>query len=110
MRNIHNLLAKLNITPKYKGYSLIINAVEIILKYTEKDIPFYITKDVYDVLVEEFDYPLNSVQSAIKRCVELGWEMEGNTVQKLLGYKAEKCPTNKEFLFACAQYLMMKNE
>lgn len=100
MRNFH-------ITSKYKGYPLMIEAIEISIKNFGKCIQ--VTKDIYPVLAHRHNISQYSVERNIRTIVETCWKNDRDLVIQILGYEITCCPTNSEFIDSIAYYIKMND-
>lgn len=99
-------IRQFRITSKYKGYPLIVDAIEMYIKKTGQNIQ--ITKDIYPVLAQKYDMSYSSVERDIRTIVETCWYNDRNTIEDILGYKTNRCPSNSVFLDSLAYYIANK--
>ena len=103
---VRKIIRYFHITSKYKGYPLIIDAINIYIdKYGEC---IKITKDIYPILCEKYNMPISLIERNIRTIVEACWDNDKQAVKTILGYKTAKCPSNSEFIDAIA-YRIVKD-
>lgn len=102
------ILRKCHINVRYKGYKYIPDAVKIVSDLMDRQTdPIRMTKDVYPVIAEKYHTSPGNIEAAIRNTIEKCWKNDKFYVQKILGYKAIKCPSNTEFIDAivfCIKY------
>lgn len=97
---VRKIIRYFHITSKYKGYPLIIDAINIYIdKYGEC---IKITKDIYPILSKKYNMPISLIERDIRTVVETCWNNDRQTVETILGYRTAKCPSNSEFIDAIA--------
>lgn len=100
----HKIIREFHITSKYKGYPLIIDAIDF---YISKDGNYIkITKDLYPILSEKYNISTSSVERNIRTVVEACWANNKEAVQNIIGHKTIRCPSNSEFIDAIAYYII----
>lgn len=97
------IIRKFRITSKYKGYPLIIEAIQIATEHYGEYIQ--VTKDIYPVLAARHHISKESVERNIRTVVEKCWENDRELIQKMAGYKMTYCPTNSDFIDFAAYYI-----
>lgn len=97
---IYKLLRHFNINSKYKGYPLMIEAINIYIEHYGGYIQ--ITKDVYPILAEKYNTTPYCVERNIRTIVELCWKNKRQSVKEIIGHEITICPTNSDFLDAVA--------
>lgn len=104
----HKIIRYFNITSKYKGYPLIIDAINL---YISKDGDYIkITKDIYPIISKKYNISTSCVERNIRTVVETCWTNDKETVQSIIGHKIIRCPSNSEFIDAIAFYIMHNKE
>ena len=101
---VRKIIRYLHINSKYKGYPLIIDAVNLYIENYGKCIK--ITKDINQILAAKYNTSITSVERNIRTVVEICWNNDRQTVETILGYKTTKCPSNSEFLDAVANIII----
>ena len=104
---VRKIIRYFHITSKYKGYPLIIDAINIYIdKYGEC---IKITKDIYPILSKKYNMPISLIERNIRTIVEACWDNDKQAVKTILGYKTAKCPSNSEFIDAIAYFIIKGN-
>ena len=103
---IQKTIRQFGITPKYKGYILIICAISL---YKDKDY-VRITKDIYPALAQKYRTSITSVERNIRTVIEACWRNNRRAVQEIFGYDINKCPSNSEFIEAIAYFVTNKKD
>lgn len=106
--NTTEVIRKFHITSRYKGYPLIIYAVELSVQKYGGCIK--ITKDIYPELSTKYDISIYSVERNIRTIIEACWKNNKEYVRQIVGYNCTKCPSNSEFIDAMAYYILHNNE
>ena len=97
---VRKIIRYFHINSKYKGYPLIIDAINIYIDNYGECIK--ITKDIYPILSMKYNVSASSIERNIRTVVEACWDNDKQTVEAVLGYKTMKCPSNSEFIDAVA--------
>lgn len=97
---VRKIIRYFRINSKYKGYPLIIDAINIYIDNYGECIK--ITKDIYPILSIKYNVSASSIERNIRTVVETCWNNDRQTVETILGYKTAKCPSNSEFIDAIA--------
>lgn len=105
---VYKIIRYFSITSNYKGYRLIIDAIEMYA--TNNDKCLKITKDIYPALAIKYKMSSSSVERNIRTIVETCWKNDRRAVEQLLGYKINKCPSNAVFIDAIAYHIIANNE
>ena len=104
---VRKIIRYFHITSKYKGYPLIIDAINIYIdKYGEC---IKITKDIYPILSKKYNMPISLIERDIRTVVETCWDNDKQAVEVILGYKTAKRPSNSEFIDAIAYFIIKEN-
>lgn len=97
---VYKIIRYFHINSKYKGYPLIVDAINFYVENYGKYIK--ITKDIYPLLSKKYSIPFSCVERNIRTVVETCWDNDKQAVEAILGYKTAKCPSNSEFIDAIA--------
>lgn len=103
---VYKIIRYFHINSKYKGYPLIVDAINFYVENYGKYIK--ITKDIYPLLSKKYSIPFSCVERNIRTVVETCWDNDKQAVEAILGYKTAKCPSNSEFIDAIA-YRIVKD-
>lgn len=107
MKQQMNIIRKFNITSKYRGYYLVMDAIEI--AYKNQNQCMHITKDIYPILAGKHNVSSRSVEKNIHTIVEKCWENNRELLQEIAGCKLHGCPTNSEFIDYISYYILKEN-
>ena len=107
MKQQTQLIRQFNITSKYRGYYLIIDAIEIAYKNQHQCL--HITKDIYPIIARKHNISSRSVEKNIRTIVEKCWENNRELMQEVAGCKLTCCPTNSEFIDYVSYYILKEN-
>lgn len=106
MRKVYGLIRRLGATSKYKGYYTLAEAVKMTMEVQEdQEEPMKITKDIYPSLAKKFKSTPMNVEHNIRTVVNVCWNTNKNTLEKIAGYPLSYKPTNSEFVDMLAYYL-----
>lgn len=97
-------IRQFRISSKYKGYPIIVDAIEMYIVNNGKTVQ--ITKDIYPILAQKYNMSLSSVERDIRTIVEVCWQNDKCSVEEILGYKTNKCPSNSIFLDAISYHIL----
>mgnify|MGYP004447337399 len=101
----NEILCDIGITPFYKGYNYIIDAVRIM--YRKGFTHILITKDIYIPLARLYKTNPELIEHCIRTAIKRAWDTPGNEEAKKRVFKdMEKCPTNHQFLVSLTLVIM----
>ena len=108
---ITNIIKELGISANLKGYHYIRFAVEAIIK--DASLINSVTKVLYPMIAKEFnDTPLR-VERTMRHAIEVAFNRaDTDLLVKVFGYGYDYSkgrPTNSEFIFTLADYVMIKS-
>ncbi len=103
------LLDKLGISAKYKGYRMLIYAIEIAAE--DDTAVSMITKRIYPRIAQEYDLSPVNVEKNIRMAISAFWT-HGNRdlYDKIVGYPITQKPSNAEFIGAISSYVIRTKE
>lgn len=105
MKEVYGLIRRLGATSKYKGYYTLAEAVRMTMEVEDQEEPMKITKDIYPCLAKKFKSTPMNVGHNIRTVVNVCWNTNKNTLEKIAGYPLNYKPTNSEFVDILAYYL-----
>lgn len=105
---IYKTIRHFRVSSRYKGYPLIVDAIEMYIEGDGKSIQ--ITKDIYPKLAQKHNMSFSSVERDIRTIVEICWQNDRKYVEEILGYKINKCPSNSIFLDAISYHILNNNK
>lgn len=96
-----DLLLWLGITPNYRGFRLILDALAILQACP--DTPLLLTKEVYPCIAKQHCMSVQAVERDIRTAVSRAWSREPAAFAALFGPYAQKKPTASQFLTLLAE-------
>ena len=110
VKEIHKTIRELGITPRYKGYHYLVEATTLYLSLAYYGNEYVlITKDVYPEVSKRCKTTTMSVERSIRTAIDIWWETNKETMQKLLECKLNKKPTNIKFIDLLAYKIFTTN-
>lgn len=103
MRNIYRIIRELGMTSRYKGYHYVAEAVMMSMEM--QDYPIKITKDIYPHLAKKYKSTPMNIEHDIRTVINVSWEANKETMNRIAGYPLRYRPTNSEFVDMLAYYL-----
>ena len=97
------IIRKFRITSKYKGYPLIIDALQIATQQFGNCLK--ITKDIYPILAVKYRDSAYCIERNIRTIVERCWYNNKCLMKEIAGCELKVCPTNTEFIEMIAYYI-----
>ncbi|MBQ0005752.1 MAG: hypothetical protein KBS68_07835 [Clostridiales bacterium] len=97
-------LMALNITPMYKGFNYIIDAIRILNRnrYTH----LLITKDIYIPVADLYETTPELVEHGMRTAIKRGWQKTKDRKYKEKIFPSiDKCPSNYAFLVIVSNYV-----
>ena len=103
MKNANEIIRKLGVTSKYKGYFFVTDAISLAMNYQDK--PIMITKDMYPYLASKYKTTPMNIEHNIRTVINVCWEKNKKGMDEIAGYPLADKPTNSEFVDMIAYYL-----
>ena len=103
MKEVYNLIRRLGVTSKYKGYYYVAEAVRLSMEAPEE--PMKITKDIYPKLARKFKSTPVNVEHDIRTIINVCWITNKKGIDEIAGYTLIYKPTNSEFIDMLSYYL-----
>lgn len=103
---VSNLIRLFGITPRYKGYVYVIEAVVMNMQLIESDHAPRITKDIYPQIGARYKVTTASIEKNIRQVVEMCWEADAETISLMAGFPLLRKPSNAQFLDILSCYLI----
>ena len=102
---MRDILDRLGILAKYKGYRMLKIAVELAAE--DEDRMSKIARLIYPIIAEQFGTDTRSVYKSIGRAIDAFW-LHGNRAlyDKIAGYTVTEKPSNVEFITTVASYMI----
>ena len=90
------LLVHLGITPNYKGFYLLLSALEL-LRSQPKAI-LSVTKQLYPAIADMYNLSWKTVERDLRTIVSRAWDCNVDMLRKVAGFPIICCPTVAQFL------------
>lgn len=107
---IANTLHDVGVPANLKGYSYLIDALELTIANPEA--AFSMTQSIYDPIAKQHDVKPELVSRAIKRAIDIAWDRgDLDTLQSYFGYTVSNTrgmPTNGEFVAIIGETLRLQ--
>lgn len=100
-KKVEELLRRLGINMKYKGYYYLMSGIEIAL--SEREI--HITKLIYPKIAVKNDVEPYNVEQNIRTAVIRAWSYNKDLVEEMCGEEMGMIPSNMDFIEAMALYI-----
>ena len=104
MKEVYEIIRKLGLTSKYKGYYYLAEAVNMVME--QKDEQMRITKDIYPCLSGKFKSTPSNVERDIRTAINACWKLNKKGMDEIAGHPLAYKPTNSEFIDLVAYYLL----
>ena len=104
MIDIEELIRTFHISARYKGYSLIIEAIKIVVD-SNADY-FQISKDVYPRLMLKHNTSMSCIERNIRTVVQHCWKNNKELLSQIFGYELITSSTNTEFIDYVSYYIV----
>lgn len=104
-RVVGDLLREFGVTPRYRGYSYVVEAVLLYRQYSETYV--MITKDIYPAIAKKFDNSWNSVERGIRSVVTMCWNNNKELLTAIANYPLPEKPSNSEFIDILTYYVSL---
>lgn len=108
MKNIYKAIRELGVTPKYKGYYFVAEAVKLTMEFQNE--PTKITKDIYPKLAKRYKSTTMNVEHDIRTVIKIAWMNKRKEMEKMAGCTLSYKPTNSEFVDILVCHLTQMNE
>lgn len=103
---VGDLIRSFRITTKYKGYFITIEAIQYAVDNYGDFIR--ITKDIYPILAKKHNMKITAVERNIRTVVIACWNNNKILLESIMGCKLTTYPSNSEFVYSMAYYLVNK--
>ena len=102
---MRTLLDRLGVSAKYKGYRMLLNAIEIALE--NETAVSNITSCIYPRIAAEYGVTEANVEKNIRMAIRTFWEYGDHELyDQVSGFPTEERPGNAAFIGAIASYLI----
>lgn len=103
MEKAYEIIEKLGITSKYRGYFFVTDAIDLVMNAQDK--PIKITKDIYPYLARKYKTTPMNIERNVRAVINICWETNKKGVNELAGHPMTYRPTNSQFIDMVAYYL-----
>ena len=103
MNEIYVVIRQLGVSTRYKGYHYVADAVKFTLESQERQIR--ITKDIYPMLATKYQSKPHNIEHDIRTVVTRCWKSNREKLEKVMGRRLQKMPSNYEFLDGLSYYI-----
>ena len=101
---IYNVLHLCGLSGKYRGYPLLIAAVQISIQ--DDGLTRAVTRSLYTRVAQECHCPLYCVERNIRTMVMHTWNTNRDYLQEIAGYPLHAPPTSSEFIGIIASHIL----
>lgn len=102
---VGDLLRKFRVSPRYKGFYYVIEAVSIYRQNPETHI--MVTKDVYPSIAKKFGTNSNRVERNVRSIVAKCWKNNKDLLTTIANYPLPQRPSNSEFFDILTYYVSL---
>ena len=103
MEKAYEIIEKLGITSKYRGYFFVTDAIDLAMNAQDK--PIKITKDIYPYLARKYKTTPMNIERNVRTVITMCWETNKKGVDEIAGHSLTYRPTNSQFIDMVAYYL-----
>lgn len=101
---IHNILYRLGITAKYRGFFHASYAIALVVN--QPDRLLMVTKWLYPEVAKQFETSWNCVERNIRTVANLAWKNNRDFLEVMACMPLSKKPTPSQFLGILASYIL----
>ena len=106
MEVIHDILRRLGITKRYRGYDAIVYCVQLVLEDDRR--LQSIIKNVYSPAAIHFHCRPANIERNIRTAVQRAWQLQPSLLCRLAGYQLTSAPSVSEFLALVSRLIELK--
>lgn len=103
MEKAYEIIGKLGITSKYRGYFFVTDAIDLAMNAHDK--PIKVTKDIYPYLAKKYKTTPMNIERNVRTVITMCWETNKKGVDEIAGHPLAYRPTNSQFIDMVAYYL-----
>ena len=100
-----DIIRKFRVTSKYKGFFLLIDAIEIYLEKYNHSSYISMNDHIYKILAEKYETTSYCVEHNIRTLIERCWKNDRTFMENIFGCPLKCCPSNREFIDSVAYYI-----
>ena len=101
-----DIIRKFHVTSKYKGYFLIIDAINMYIEMYSQNSHISMSNDIYGKLAPKYETTLFCVEHNIRTLIERCWKNNRHFMEDIFGCSLTCCPSNREFIDSVAYYVV----
>ena len=101
---IIDVLRPLGLTERYRGYPILIEAVNQTITNGKSKFP--LVQNLYSSIAEEYGFPVHCVERNIRTLAHRAWKVNPGYLQELAGYPLKGPPTVSEFIDILASHVL----
>ncbi len=102
---MRQILDNLGFSTKYKGYTMLLEAIEMATEDEEK--ASKLSRFIYPEVAKRHDMSPSGVEKSIQRVIRSFWENGNRSFYcKIAGYEVTKRPANAAFINTVASYII----
>lgn len=103
-QRIEYILYSIGLTPNYKGYHQLKQALKIVME--EPEALEEVTKQLYPVVARRYGTNWKAVERNIRAMIKIAWRTAPEKLKELSGCPLEQRPKPTQFLAFFAHYLL----
>lgn len=103
-KEIEYILYSMGLTPNYKGYHQLTQALRIVIE--EPESLRVVTKQLYPEVASRFGTNWKAVERNIRAMIRIAWETAPEKLKELSGFPLETRPKPTQFLAFLAHHLL----
>lgn len=103
MEKAYEIIGKLGITSKYRGYFFVTDAIDLAMHAQDK--PIKVTKDIYPYLAKKYQTTPMNIERNVRTVITMCWETNKKGVDEIAGHSLTYRSTNSQFIDMVAYYL-----
>ena len=97
------ILRKCGVNRRHTCYIYLIDAIRLVQRKQGRHV--FITKEIYPMIAQKHGTTEFCVERNIRTAINRCWQNNPEYIREILGYRAEKCPGNAEFINAVVYYM-----
>ena len=104
------LLSQMGLSSKYEGFRCVMAMIEYFLKEKDRLGDVKITKEIYPDVGKRCKKSVNAVEHCIRVAIRVCWRTNPEAVCRLIGRKADRQPSNREFILRLMEQACYETE
>lgn len=102
------ILYKLGITLRYKGYWYISYSMKLLLR--DENYLLNLSASLYSEIAKHYNVSIHSVEYDIRTAIIVAWEANPELLEEIAKVKLYKAPANKDFLESLLSFIKSKEQ